>query len=299
MPGGSGRVSVAEGVPFLRTNGLERYVDDIARRLSRTDIDNPRAEAIRLLQAVLVAAQRDVASSEFAEDVERAVRQREQRRSIARIVGQKRFRGITVHLADGVFEPCESSEALIEYAVAHCEDRRGSMRILDLGTGCGNLLLAALNEMPQATGVGVDISPEAVDLARGNARRLGLDQRVRFEVGDVAEGCEGPFDLVLSNLPFLPSRVIPTLAPEVVLHDPPRALDGGRDGYDYYRRLAGQLRRITRAGSLGLFQLSREFVEGAKLIFIKEGHSQVAALTDHYGLPIGVSVQCGPDPVGG
>jgi release factor glutamine methyltransferase len=292
MSSGSGGVSVAEDVP-IRTSGLERFVDGIARRLSLADIDNPRAEAVRLLQAVLMAAERGGADSGIAEAVERAVQQREQRRSIARIVGQKRFRTITVHLADGVFEPCESSEVLVEHAVAHCEDRGGPVRILDLGTGCGNLLLAALNEMPQATGVGVDISPEAVDLASSNARRLGLDKRARFEVGDVAESCEGSFDLVLSNLPFLPTRVIPTLAPEIVLYDPPRALDGGRDGYDCYRTVATEIRKMTQPGSLGLFQLSREFIEGAKSIFIKEGHRQVTALKDHYGLPIGVSVRFG------
>src|SRR5262245_55021391 len=103
----------------------------------------------------------------------------------------------------------------------------------------------------------------AVELASKNARRPGLDQRASFRLGNVADIHEETFDLVLASLPFLPSRLIPTLVPEVLLHDPPEALDGGRDGYDCYRLLAKQFAKVTHAGSVGLFQLSREFVSGA------------------------------------
>jgi release factor glutamine methyltransferase len=265
-------------------------VEEIGARLARAGVPWPRAEAIRLLQAVLLAAPEGWVWEEIREVVEPAVRERERRRSIARIMGHKRFRDITVRLADGVFEPCESSETLIEHALWHCRDKGRRVRILDVGTGCGNLLLAALSEMMHASGVGVDISPAAVDLAKENARELGLAGRASFEVGDAAGACEGTFDLVVGNLPWLPSRLVPTLVPEALLHDPREALDGGRDGYDCFRKLAAQFGRITHPGSVGLFQLSREFIDGGKNVFLTAGHNQVETLKDHFGVAIGIGV---------
>jgi len=146
--------------------------------------------------------------------------------------------------------PRPETETLVEAALA-AFGRGEPGRILDLGTGTGCLLLAALSEFPSATGLGVDIAPKAVEAARSNAERLGLSGRAAFAVSDWDAEVEGEFDLILSNPPYIPRREIAALDPEVRLHDPARALDGGEDGLSAYRRLAlAAARRLTPSGLL-------------------------------------------------
>jgi release factor glutamine methyltransferase len=115
------------------------------------------------------------------------------------------------------------------------------LKILDVGTGTGCLLLTLLSEMPEATGLGTDISGDALETARGNAERLGLTDRVAWKQTRGMDGIEGPFDILISNPPYIPSGEIAGLAAEVRLHDPLAALDGGADGLEVYRQIAGRL----------------------------------------------------------
>jgi release factor glutamine methyltransferase len=141
--------------------------------------------------------------------------------------------------------PRADTETLLEAALALFPERRGVTAILDLGTGTGCLLLAALTEFPAAFGVGVDMAPEAARLAASNAVTLGLAGRAAFIVGDWAASLGGRFDLILCNPPYIEAAAIPTLMPDVRRYEPASALDGGPDGLDAYRRiipaLAGQL----------------------------------------------------------
>ncbi len=160
---------------------------------------------------------------------------------VAYILGERDFWTITLAVGPGVLIPRPDSETLIEAAVDHFGSA-GPATILDLGTGSGALLLAALAEWPNASGVGVDRSNEALAIAASNAERLGLALRAVLCVGDWGRGIDGPFDLILCNPPYIESDA--PLAPEVREHEPADALFAGPDGLDDYRRLAPDIARL-------------------------------------------------------
>jgi release factor glutamine methyltransferase len=159
---------------------------------------------------------------------------------VARIFGIKEFWGLRLGIDAETLVPRPETETIVEAALA-AVDAQGSrsrpLRIADLGTGCGAILLALLTELPNAFGIGTDLSPGALVAARANARRLALD-RASYVVCDLAAVLCGPFDVVVSNPPYIASRDIAALPPEVRLFDPLRALDGGADGLDFYRTIA-------------------------------------------------------------
>ena len=194
-------------------------------------------EALKLSDAELIAAQDCSASPEGETLLENMVSRRVAREPVARILGRREFWGLSFELGLDTMVPRPETETLIEAALA-AFGRGSPRRILDLGTGTGCLLLAALSEFAEASGLGLDIAPGAVETARTNACRLGLAQRCRFDVSDWDAKADGEFDLILSNPPYIPRGEIRTLPAEVRLHDPARALDGGQDGLAPYRRLA-------------------------------------------------------------
>ena len=176
---------------------------------------------------------------------------------VSRIRGWREFWSLRFALSADTLDPRPDSETVVEAALAWVGRRReASLRLLDLGTGSGALLLACLSEMPGATGIGVDLSAGALVTAAANAARLGLEDRTRFVEGDFADpqAGAGEFDLILCNPPYIPRRDIEQLAPEVARFDPKRALDGGDDGLDCWRRLMPRLRQ-------GLARNGRAFVE--------------------------------------
>lgn len=159
-----------------------------------------------------------------------------------RILGAREFWGLSFALSPGTLEPRPDSETLIEAALSHLAPRRHErLRALDLGTGTGCLLIAALREFPQATGLGIDLSPDAVATATGNAARNGVAERAAFRQGNWTAGIDERFDLILSNPPYIGSAEIAGLDPNVRVHDPLLALDGGPDGLTAYRALAAAL----------------------------------------------------------
>ena len=161
---------------------------------------------------------------------------------VARILGQKEFWGLSLQLSPATLVPRPDTETVVELALeilrAGASDR--PLRIADLGTGSGAILLALLAELPQAQGIGTDISTAALQTAAANAARAGLAKRAGFVACDYASGLCGPFDLIVSNPPYIRSADIAGLAIEVRDHDPPAALDGGPDGLDAYRVLIPQ-----------------------------------------------------------
>jgi release factor glutamine methyltransferase len=182
---------------------------------------------------------------------EAAVERRLAREPIAYIIGSVGFWTIELEVGPGVLIPRADSETLIEAAVAHFGPN-GPATILDLGTGPGTLLLAALDQWPEARGVGVDASGEALDYARRNAERLGLADRAELRQGDWAEGVAGPFDLVLCNPPYVRDEA--ALIPDVVGWEPELALFGGPDGLGAYRILAHQLPRLVAPGGIAVLE---------------------------------------------
>ncbi len=176
---------------------------------------------------------------------------------VSRIRGWREFWSLRFALSADTLDPRPDSETVVQAALAWVGGRReASLRLLDLGTGSGALLLACLSEMPGATGIGVDLSAGALATATANAAQLRLSDRVQFVEGDFADpqAGAGEFDLILCNPPYIPRRAIEQLAPEVAHFDPKRALDGGDDGLDCWRSLLPRLRR-------GLAPNGRAFVE--------------------------------------
>ena len=159
------------------------------------------------------------------------------------------------------------------------------LRILDIGTGSGALLLALLSELPNAVGIGTDISAAALAVARANAERNGLGGRCTFVACDIAEGVQGPFDLIVSNPPYIAHGDIASLAPEVRDYDPALALDGGADGLDGYRAIAADARRLLAPGGRLIVELGMGQEPAVRALFTKAGLTVAAARDDLAGIP--------------
>jgi release factor glutamine methyltransferase len=244
----------------------------VAARLAAAGIEEPRREARILLAAAL---QTDAAGLLASDDIDDAsfipwLTRREAREPLAYIVGQREFWGLTFATSPATLIPRPDSETLIEAAVALFPDKHRIRHILDLGTGTGCLLLAALHEFPEAFGTGVDLSVAATTLAKRNAAQLGFAQRTAFLVGSWADALSGKFDLILSNPPYIPAVDLTGLMPEVKNYEPTTALDGGADGLVAYRAIIATLPvRLAANGAaiveLGIGQLNEvtELVENA------------------------------------
>jgi release factor glutamine methyltransferase len=186
---------------------------------------------------------------------------------VAYIAGRRAFWTIELEVGPGVLIPRPDSETLIEAAVAHFGDA-GPRRILDLGTGPGTLLLAALDQWPDATGIGVDASAEALAYARRNAVRLGL-AGAEFRLGDWGERLDERFDLILCNPPYVEAGA--ALPPEVALWEPAAALYAGEDGLDAYRRLAAPIGALVARGGIACLEIGAGQEEKARALFAARG----------------------------
>ncbi|MCK8787978.1 peptide chain release factor N(5)-glutamine methyltransferase [Roseomonas sp. NAR14] len=176
---------------------------------------------------------------------------------LAYLTGRTEFWSLSLAVSPATLIPRADSEALVEAALAAFPARGAVRRVLDLGTGTGCLLLAALGEFPWATGLGVDRVPEAAALARRNAVALGLGGRAAFLAGDWADAVAGRFDLILCNPPYIETGDIPGLMPEVAAHEPASALDGGTDGLDAYRAVLDALPRLLTEGGRAVLELGQ------------------------------------------
>jgi release factor glutamine methyltransferase len=188
---------------------------------------------------------------------------------VAYITGRRAFWNIELHVGPGVLIPRPDSEVLIASAIDHFEGEPGPQRILDLGTGPGTLLLAALDLWPEATGLGVDNCRRALSYATANARRLGLEKRARFRLGDWAKGIEGPFDLILSNPPYVAEG--DELGRGVAEHEPSEALFAGREGLDSIRLIAPEIPLLLARGGLAAVEIGSGQGEAALALLHRDG----------------------------
>ena len=268
--GGRGRASGAAPQTLLAAAAAE---------LKSAGVDNPRRDARILLAAALGLASnanlpdRALTAAE-ARRFKAWVARRARREPVSRILGRREFWTLTLKLNRDTLDPRPDSETLVEAALARIPDRARALRILDLGTGTGCLLLALLSELPHATGLGVDRAPGAVKAARANAKEAGLAARARFAQGDWTKGLDGKFDVVVSNPPYIPARAIPGLMPEVARFDPRAALDGGCDGLAAYRAIIADLARVLAPYALVAFEIG-EGQAGALAKLLKAGGLQV------------------------
>ena len=220
-------------------------LDWLAETFRRAGLDEPRREArLALRAAVGLSAASLISAPEAALGAAAAARltefavRRSAREPLSKITGRREFWGLALEVSRDVLDPRPETEVLVEVALEAIGERRGSpLRILDLGVGSGAILCALLTECPEAAGLGVDASPAAVDVARRNLAACGLAGRADIRVGSWTEGVDGPFDLIVSNPPYIRFADIEALEVEVRDFDPRLALDGGSDGLDAYRAI--------------------------------------------------------------
>jgi release factor glutamine methyltransferase len=217
-------------------------------------------------------------------------RRRESREPLSRILGRREFWSLSFALGPETLDPRPDSETLIEAALAWLGPSRGRaegpmLKILDLGTGTGCLLLALLSELPRAEGLGIDAQPGAVTMARANAEVLGLGARTRFRTGDWGQGIGERFDVIVCNPPYVPAAEIARLEPEVARFDPWLALSGGSDGLDSYRALALQLPDLLAGEGRAFIELGFGQAAAAAGLFESGGLQAVDCRSDLAGIP--------------
>ena len=251
---------------------IARAVADAARQLSATsdtarlDSELLMAEALHIDRDRLILAppERDV-PKRFWSMVER----RSKGEPVAYITGRRAFWNIDLHVGPGVLVPRPDSEVLIASAIEHFETTSGPKRILDLGTGPGTLLLAALDIWPDASGVGIDVSRRAMSYASANSRRLGFEARVKLKIGNWAEGIEERFDLILCNPPYVAAGA--ELGPGVREYEPDEALFAGESGLDAYRALAPELPRLLNKEGLAAVEIGHDQGESVPALLARDG----------------------------
>ena len=219
-------------------------------------------------------------SAAQVEQLDAYLERRIRREPVSHILGRKGFWNIMLGVTADVLTPRPETEVIVDHALRLFPEGR-TFRILDLGVGSGAILLAILAERPAARGLGIDVSEEALAVARDNAARLGLADRIALLRGDWSGGLAGSeFDLVVSNPPYIASPVIETLDPEVRDYEPRIALDGGPDGLDAYRRLAPEILRMLRPGGRFLVEIGYDQKAAAESLFRAAGAMEVETLQD-------------------
>jgi release factor glutamine methyltransferase len=239
---------------------LRDLITRLAARLGEAGIEEARAEAWLLLaaatgrgRAALVAGSGDALDRVARARLDGMLARRLAREPMAYILGEKEFWSLPLAVAPGVLVPRPETETVVEAALGQIRDRTAPLRVLDLGTGSGCLLLALLSELPNASGIGIDASVTAHSVAEANAQRLGLAERARFVVADWGRELSGPFETIVSNPPYVREGDWAGLQPEIRDFESRAALLAGADGLDAYRALAPDcLRLLATDGALAL-----------------------------------------------
>ena len=276
----------------------------LAEQFRQAGIESAEADARLLIShalglnrtALLTNGERVLSANEMSA-IEALAARRLQREPVSRIIGRKEFWSLPLDVTADVLVPRPDTETVVEAALDFI-DRNGMrmkpLRLLDIGTGSGALLLALLSELVNASGIATDISPAVINVARGNAERLGLASRCSFFVCNIADGVAGPFDLIVSNPPYIEHSAIATLDPEVRDHDPMLALDGGPDGLDCYRAIAAQAPRLLAPGGRLIVELGAGQEQAVSALFTKARMCVDTARPDLAGLPRALSASFGP-----
>ena len=271
---------------------LRPIVARIAERLAAAGVDTARGDAWLLLAAVtgcprarLMAGGLDRLTAEQERRLEALVGRRSRREPMAYIVGEKEFWSLPLRVTPAVLIPRPETETVVEAALAQVRDRGAPLRILDLGTGSGCLLLALLSELPAASGLGVDLSAAALALASINAGRLSLAGRARFEQRSWGAGLEGAFDLIVGNPPYVGAAELAILEPEVRTFEPEIALIAGPDGLCAYRALVPDCARLLAEGGAVALEIGQGQGDPVAAILACHGLAVVERRPDLAGMP--------------
>ncbi|MBV9262447.1 MAG: peptide chain release factor N(5)-glutamine methyltransferase [Pseudolabrys sp.] len=244
---------------------IAQICDAAITAFEQKGIQSPRADARILIgrafgldRAALISQSERRLTAPEVDAVAVVLARRLTHEPVAHIVGVKEFWSLPLKITPAVLVPRPDTETVVEAALDGILERglgAAKLRILDIGTGSGALLLALLSEFKNASGIGTDISSEAIDVARENAEQLGFAARSRFVVDNFAQSLDEPFDLIVSNPPYVRSDDIDQLAPEVRDFDPKLALDGGVDGLSAYRAIAAEAHRLLAPGGQLIVEL--------------------------------------------
>jgi release factor glutamine methyltransferase len=275
---------------------LDQARREIRARLEIAGIESPELDARLLLGEVLrldltglIAASARTLTADETAALESVIRRRTDGEPVARILGHKEFWGLSFALSPATLVPRPDTETIVEAAldILKREGRANdALRIADIGTGSGAILLALLSELLNAHGIGTDINPDALSTAAHNATALGLAERASFVECNYADTLHGPFDLIVSNPPYIPSRDINDLSIEVRAHDPRLALDGGADGLNAYRVIAPAALELLAPGGVIVFEIGQgQERDVARLLTAAGLGPDVPAKPDLNGIP--------------
>lgn len=250
--------------------------------LTAAGVENPRLDAQVLLGFVLKVTREEVfgypernLSQDEKEAFGRVIERRSSRQPVAQIIGQQEFWGRLFKVSPDTLIPRPDSETVIATVLEHLPPALGDapIRILDLGTGTGCLLLTLLAEISNSVGTGVDASTAALEIARENGRALNLEDRVQFVKSDWCSALSpnACFDIVVSNPPYIADGEVAELEPEVSNHEPAEALCGGPDGLDAYRRLGPQLAGVLAPGGIVAFEVGAGQIPEVRRLLEKDG----------------------------
>jgi release factor glutamine methyltransferase len=266
----------------------------LAEKFRTAQIETPEldarilvAHALSLDHAGLAAADMRILDAGEWDAIASFAERRLMREPVARIIGFKEFWSLTLHIDSTTLVPRPETETLVEAALAEIDSvgaRTRPMRIADLGTGSGAILLALLSELPKAFGAGTDTSFGALRVAKHNAQRLQL-ARAAFVACDLGGALAGSFDLIVANPPYVASGEIAALAPDVRDYDPRAALDGGLDGLDYYRAIAATIPALLNAEGALVVELGAGQAAAVIALFSQAGLAPTCPRTDLVGTP--------------
>lgn len=260
-------------------------------RLEAVGLSGPVIDARLLVEAAADATRLDIVTDphrlltpEQEARLEDYLERRSRREPVSHILGRKGFWKIMLQVTPDVLTPRPDTECVVD-AVLKSTAEHDRLSILDLGVGSGAILLAILAERPNAKGLGVDVSEDALAVARDNAAHLGLAGRCALLRGDWTQGLsDASFDIVTANPPYIASDVIETLEPEVRVHEPRLALDGGPDGLDAYRSLAPEILRVLRPGGRFAVEIGYDQKTAVEALFRQAGAAEVRTEQDLAGL---------------
>lgn len=266
-------------------------LQNAARNLAAAEVESPALDARLLLQHAIGCTHEELVrdddralTSDEMTRYEALISRRAAREPLSHIIGRRAFWKDEFIVSADVLDPRPDSECLIEALLARRPDRMMPLKILDFGTGSGCLLLSLLREYPIATGLGIDISPAALNIASGNAEALGLANRAEFRLGSWGETLQTRYDMIVSNPPYIAEHECLTLAPEVKDFEPLLALSGGADGLACYQLLLPHMARCLKPGGIAAVELGAGQDQAVAAITHRAGLNVSAVIADLAGI---------------
>ena len=285
---------------------LQTFYQDSVSFLQEADIQSPSLDARLIVMRTLGISDVDfitesttrLISDEEQVAVQHNLNKRREGMPVSKIFGEKEFWGLSFFVNEHCLDPRPDTETLVEAVIeSYKNHRENALRVVDFGTGSGCILISLLKEFPNAMGVAVDISFDALQVAKKNARSLGVSDRIQFVCSDwnsaLSVSDENQFDILVSNPPYIESDVIHSLDKEVIHFDPILALDGGCEGLNPYKTLIPQLKNLLKKSGKAFFEIGKGQESDLKRLIEKSGATLSRSYPDIAGIIRVVDISCG------